>query len=403
MEPISQLYCDPFEFTDQDAKIIMFGCGLIYPVTEPAVDIQWFIDQGSGRENVESAVSLLEFKQRQITEENPTHRTIISFVSIPILNIPKITPDKSWCQPLLANGTLLQPSENITFFTSSAVYSVLPHCKVGDILSSDSNRCADLIITDDKGGDISVCTQTTVIQTTVTKTTTIIMFETLQNDNTASCSLTTSNSLNVSPSIETSTSPNTDGFSIILTSSIPVVCVLLICVVLQLILNVVLCCKRSRAKCVEQNTRSMYHTEFSEVNQRNKQPLNTTNEQFSTLENDARHSRPYYINPDFIATLPKQRIGQHVTDNNTNVIHIGNDDSYENTSFPPPSVDAHIRIEDITEVYDTTEVYYDEVYNRNVTRLSTEDTSKGYAPLVKETLSGNNVYTSTLKDSNRLI
>ena len=48
MEPISQLYCDPFEFTDQDAKIIMFGCGLIYPVTEPAVDIQWFIDQGSG-------------------------------------------------------------------------------------------------------------------------------------------------------------------------------------------------------------------------------------------------------------------------------------------------------------------------------------------------------------------
>ena len=68
-----------------------------------------------------------------------------------------------------------------------------------------------------------------------------------------------------------------------------------------------------------------------------------------------------------------------------------------------PSVDAHIRIEDITEVYDTTEVYYDEVYNRNVTRLSTEDTSNGYAPLVKKTLSGNNVYTSTLKDNNPLI
>ena len=370
MEPLSELYCNPYLPVDNDVDTILTGCGVIYPRSgESVAGFRWFANTGSDLSETEK---LKPVQVNTLSQENNSHRTLVNLASLSI-NSQAINPQEIWCRALLSNGTLLQQSQAMRV-TSSPTYSILPRCPRSDVLSTDTSKCIDLIPSDSTMSNYSsTSTQRVVSSTDVCQPTTItitVTVDSVRGSNTGNgmhtaASITTTTTLtNTTPVVNELSSTSSDQLVIFLSSSIPLAIMLLILIVMQFICILILCCKRGRSKD-KAETKSVSHQPVTNV---------------SSVDSPFYNLKPaYYINPRSISSLPKN------TQNSTRP-NLSNGTA---SSFTQGN-------DGIVEMYDSVDACYYEI-----TDNQSETSNNTYTPLQKATLDNNNIYSYTVgRDDN---
>ena len=122
-EPISELYCRPSTST------IFIGCTVISKISDPSVLIVWFVNTGSGERRLQPG------QVENLSQSNSTYRIITNIVGV--RNNPSSI---YWCRPQFSNGIFLKSSQAITIRSVPRIYTP---CRGGDVFSSDSTFCAD--------------------------------------------------------------------------------------------------------------------------------------------------------------------------------------------------------------------------------------------------------------------
>lgn len=361
-EPISELYCQP------STSIIHLGCTVISKTSNPTVSIVWFVNTGSGEQILQPR------EVENMSEANYTHRIVTKIVGVN--NNPGSI---YWCRPRFNNRTFLKSSQ---VFNIQSVPSIYTKCRHGDVFSTYSTSCADqteLIPppssqpsnTDGsygptKSGAVSTNSPPIFITTTVSVT-----------DSTSNANITT-----------TLLSENTDNATpdnVALVTVLPILGLLFVIVVIQSIVNIVLFLKLKRVKPVKQ----VITRQQSEVQA----------DRNINIVSAASYVYPLSSNAVVVngnQQAPSTTVVSSNQHPNTTVVN-GNQqpsDSDSSNNYYAPiqynTTEPNAALVTSSQSSRNPPQFYG---NNLIPTQTSQASSKGYAPLLKETMATRNIYT----------